>query len=214
MIRFRLAALALLIFATSTANAQECALGTAPTCGGTCQPGLVCALVGGGTPTVVLGALPSPCGCVPGDVLALKKMAIKLNFKKPLGDSLALQAFIPVPGGFTIAGRMVSIDIGGVVRTFVLDQKGAAKSDGSQIKLAVKSKKGVVEAQDALLSFKAAKGSFASELVDEGLVDATTGPTPVEVRADVRIDTHQFATVAPLTYKAKQGKSGKAANAK
>lgn len=205
MIRLRLAALALLVLTTSVANAQECALGTSPTCGGTCQPGLVCGVV---------GAPPNPCGCVPGDVLSQKKMAIKLNFAKPLADSLALQAFIPIPADFIVAGRMVAIDIGGVVRTFVLDAKGAAKSDGGQLKLAVKSKKGVVAAQDALLSFKASKGDFANELADEGLTNVTTEPTRVDVRATVRIDTHTFATAVPLTYKATQGKSGKAANAK
>ncbi|MEO6026182.1 MAG: hypothetical protein ABIR79_04885 [Candidatus Binatia bacterium] len=205
MIQLRLAALALLIFTTSVAHAQECALGTSPTCGGTCQAGFVCGVV---------GEAPNPCGCVPGDVLSQKRMAIKLNFSKPLADSVALQAFMPIPADFTVAGRMVAINIGGVVRTFVLDSKGAAKSDGGQIKLAVKSKKGVVAAQDALLSFKASKGNFANDLADEGLINVTTDPTPVEVRAAVRIDTHTFATAVPLTYKAKQGKSGKAANAK
>ena len=180
------------------AHAQECATGPAPTCGGTCQAGEVC----------VAGQSGTPCECVQGEPLAVTKLAIKLNFAKPDVDNVTLKGLIAVPDGFSADGRMVRIDVGGVARTFVLDAKGAAKSEGGAVKLAVKSSKGVVLAQDAKLAFKA-KGNFQADLVDEGLTNATVDELPVQIRVEVTLDGKKKPKVQAQTYTAKAGKTGK-----
>jgi hypothetical protein len=186
--------------AHSSASAQECAPGPAPTCAGTCPTGSVCAAGQSGT----------PCECVPGTELAVTKLGVKLGFAKPQTDNVQVKAQIPVPAGFVVAGRMVRVDVGGIARTFVLDDRGKAMSDGAQLKFAVKTKRGVVEAQDAKLSFKASNGDFQVDLADEGLVNATIAATSVTVRIDLTLDGHLYAKPQVLAYKAKQGKTGKA----
>lgn len=192
------------ILVTGVAQAQDCS-GSFPTCNGTCPEGFVC-----GQPR----GLPSDCSCLAGAPLALRQLAIKSNFAKPLKDTVTLKALVPVPDDFDVYGRLVTVDVGGLTRTFVLDEKGMAKSDGTVVKLSVKEKKGVVAAQDAKLIFKGAQGNFASNFFDEGLVDITVKESAVSVRVDVTVNGSLHSVAQPLRYTAKQGKSGKAKNPK
>ncbi len=150
----------------------------------------------------------------PSDVFTITKLSIKLSFAKPANDTIVLKSTLPVPDGFVVDGRMVVVDVGGVTRTFVLDGKGKAKSDGMQLKLAVKSLKGVVAAQDAKLQLKGVKGSWADAFQDEGLVAATVDGVTVMMPVDVTIRDLAWSVTQPLLYTAKQGKSGKAYLAK
>lgn len=200
MILLRFVAVAAFMLVTTFAQAQECATGPAPLCGGTCAAGFVCTLGQSGT----------PCECVAGTVLAVTKLSIKLNFAKALADNVVLGALVPVPAGFGVSGRLVIVDVGGIVRTFVLDDKGKAKSDGAEVKLGVKTKKGVVAAQTAKLTFKAPKGNFDPKLADEGIVDADVDQPDMGLRVEVHVDAQLYARVVTLSYKATHGKTGKA----
>lgn len=191
------------LLAAAVAHAEECATSAAPTCGGDCPDGYVCAIGDGGT----------PCECDPGQPFTGKKLAVKLNFAKPLADGVVLKAALPVADGFVLAGRMVNVDVGGIVRTFVLDSKGKAKSDGTELKLAVSARKGHVAAQDAQLAFKGTKGTWADDLNDEGLADATVDATRA-IHVEVRLDAALYAQTLTVAYKATQGKTGKAKIAK
>jgi hypothetical protein len=142
--------------------------------------------------------------------LDVTKLSIKLNFAKPAADNIQLKALVPVRDGFVVAGRMVVVNVGGVARTFVLDEKGKGVSEGAQVKLTVKSQKGVVAAQDAKFSFKLTKRSVAADLADEGLVDATIDDQLLIVGTDVTIDGQPSPQTVDVRYKAKAGKTGKA----
>lgn len=155
------------------------------------------------------GGLAQAQGTPPGP-LNVTKLSIKLSFAKTSADSIQVQALMPVRAGFVVAGRMVVVNVGGVARTFVLDEKGKGVSDGAQAKLTVKAKNGVVADQDAKFSFKLTKSSVAADLVDEGLVNATVDDLQVSVTADVTIDTVPSTKDVTVTYKAKAGKTGKA----
>lgn len=204
MIVVRTLAVLAFTLVTGLSYAQECALGPAPTCGGTCQDGFVCTIGQSGT----------PCECVAGAALDVTKLSIKLNFAKPLADSIQLKALLPIQAGFVVAGRMVGVDVGGVSRLFVLDEKGKGVSDGAQVKLSVKASKGMVAAQTAKFAVKFSKGSFAASLADEGLTNATIDEALLEVRTIVTIDGELNTKQQPLRYKATQGKTGKASKAK
>jgi hypothetical protein len=115
-----------------------------------------------------------------------------------------------VPAGFSAAGATLEVSIGGVVKTFTLDAKGKAKVGTDQAQLTVKAKRGVVAAQDARLSVKLSKGSFASSLVDEGLVNATVADVAVTMPVEIELNGKMYASAQPQTYKAKAGKTGSA----
>jgi hypothetical protein len=197
---FRAVIVAALVLFSGTVHAQECGVSAAPACDGTCEVGSVCAA----------GQDGAPCACRAGRPLAVRNLIVKLSFAKPDTDNVLLSTYVPVPDGFTVAGRMVRVDVGGIARSMVLDGKGAAKSDGAQVKLSVKAKRGVVAAQDAKLFFKLAKSNLAADLADEGLTDADQLNVAVGVAASVAIDTDYARLLVPMTYKAKAGKTGKA----
>jgi hypothetical protein len=140
----------------------------------------------------------------------VSKLAVKLNFAKPLHDSIGLKGTLAVPDGFAVAGATLDVSIGGVVRTFTLDAKGKAEVGTDKAHLAVKAKKGVVLAQDAKLSIKFSKGSFASSLSDEGLVNATVADVAVSVPVEIKLNDTMYAKTQPQTYTAKAGKTGSA----
>lgn len=198
----RVVAVCVFALVTGTASAQECANSAAPACGGDCPADSVCRNDSStGVPA---------CACVVAENLTVVKLSIKLSFAKAASDSVQLQALVSVPDGYSPTGDRVVVDVGGVVRGFVLDEKGKAKTDTEQVKLAVKKSGGVVLAQDAKLTVKLKKGSFADQLVDEGLVDATVQKVPVEVDVEVDAAAKPRKKRVALTYTAKQGKTGSA----
>lgn len=138
------------------------------------------------------------------------KLQIKLNFAKPSMDVIDLKGTLAVPDGFSPAGATLQVSVGGVVKSFTLDTKGKAKVGTDQAQVFVKKKKGLVLAQDARLTVKFAKGSFASSMLDEGLVDATVTDAAVTIPVEVVMNGTTYAKTQPLRYSAKQGKSGKA----
>jgi hypothetical protein len=140
----------------------------------------------------------------------VSRLAIRLDFAKPSRDSIGLRGTLAVPAGFSAAGATLEVSIGGVVKTFTLDAKGKAKVGTDQAQLTVKAKRGVVAAQDARLSVKLSKGSFASSLVDEGLVNATVADVAVTMPVEIELNGKMYASAQPQTYKAKAGKTGSA----
>ncbi|HEV7734150.1 MAG TPA: hypothetical protein VGR62_18405 [Candidatus Binatia bacterium] len=180
-----------------------CVSGPAPACTGVCPAGSACGAVQGG----------AQCQCLPTSTLTVDKMSIKLNFAVPGKDSASFTAAIPVPAGFDPTGRSLSIDVGGIVRSFTLDAKGKAKTATEQVTLKLRRVGGTVPAQDALLSFKATKGTFATELADEGLTNANVDHEERTVSVGVLLNGGggggpvQKDVVA--VYTAKTGKSGK-----
>lgn len=139
---------------------------------------------------------------------AVSKLGIKLNFGKPANDSIGLKGTLAVPDGFAVGGATLEVSIGGVVKTFTLDAKGKATVGTDQAKLTVTAKKGVVAAQDAKLSIKLTKGSFASSLSDDGLVDATVTNVALSVPVEIEFNGTMYAKTHAQTYTAKTGKSG------
>jgi hypothetical protein len=139
----------------------------------------------------------------------VSKLGITLNFAKPSFDSITFRGTLAVPAGFSAAGATLEVSIGGVVKTFTLDAKGKAKVGNDRAQLTVKRKKGVVLAQDAKLSVRLAKGSFASSLADEGLVNATVKDLAVTMPVEIELNDTMYASAQPQKYTAKAGKTGK-----
>ena len=155
------------------------------------------------------GTISGACYVVSGfSPVFAPKLKVSLNFAKPDADSIALKGMIGIPAGFSPLGQTVSFSVGGTTDSLVLDAKGKATSGTTSFKLKIKSKKGVVAAQDARFSLARKKGSFGASLADEGLIDATLSNLPVEIGVLLSAGKLYHALVTQ-TYTATQGKSGK-----
>lgn len=106
--------------------------------------------------------------------LVVSKINPKLNFAKHgLSDSIAFSGTLPVHETF-VEGESVTVDVGGVVKSFMLSAKGAQKVNNDSFKVKVKRKSGaVVSLPTQKYSAKFSKGNFAPKLLDEGLTNNT-----------------------------------------
>ena len=136
--------------------------------------------------------------------LPAAKLAIALNFAKPLLDSVKLTGTLPVPDGFVYAGKQVVVDVGGTAKSFTLDEKGGAKPDkNNSIKLG-KPKLGV-----AKYSVKISKGSFAANFTDESLTSTDAKAVSRHVTVVILFNSTVFQANQAQLYTAKTGKTGK-----
>jgi hypothetical protein len=69
------------------------------------------------------------CACIVAEDLPVTKLGIELDFAKPASDAIQLRALVSVPDGYSPTGDQVTVDVGGVARSFVLDEKGKARAD-------------------------------------------------------------------------------------
>jgi len=142
--------------------------------------------------------------------LDVKKMSIKLSFSKTLTDSITISGTLPVKAGFTGANKKLTVDVGGVIKSYTLGAKNFVKVGSDYVKLSVKAKKGVVSAdQAAKYSIKISKGTFASTLADDGLGNENAKNKATTVRVDVLFNGQYLRKLVPQIYTAKQGSSGR-----
>ena len=140
----------------------------------------------------------------------VRKLEIKVDFAKTSNDSVVLEGSLAVPADFQVTGASLVANIGGIIKGFALDAKGKAKIGSDQVQLVVKSKKGVVLAQNAKLTIRFEKGAFASSLVDDGIKNETLTNSAASVPVEIELAGTMFAKTHALSYTAKAGKTGKA----
>jgi hypothetical protein len=168
---------------------------------------------------VALGSNPVVAGSTPFDLpavqastgLVIAKMGIKLNFAKPNNDSITLQGILPIDDGFQPGGKAI-LDVGGVIKTFDLNTKEAStpRSTTTSFKLTVKSKKGVVLAQNAKFSVKLLRGAFAVTLADEGLANTNVRNSAVMIPVVIVLADRSYTQTTQRVYTAKINRSGMA----
>lgn len=137
-------------------------------------------------------------------------LRIALSFAKEGRDGLVLEGEIPVDAGFDPAGKSLSVDVGGIARSFTLDAKGRGTAADGVAALAVRRTKGTVPAQRARVTVTLRNTSLAADLADEGLTDADASAKPVSVPVSVTLGSTSFDAVADLVWDAKAGRSGSA----
>lgn len=141
---------------------------------------------------------------VVGEPLVDPDVAASLDFRKPGRDTLTLATRIPLPSGFVPLGREITVDAGGVARTFTLDKKGRAKTAQGLVTLTYSKKKAAWT-----LVVKLAKGDYAPAWEDEGLTSRTVKKEPVVVKATVDVSgEYRCAHLVQGSYTAKEGKTG------
>ena len=139
--------------------------------------------------------------------MTVTKLAIRLNFAKSGGDNLALTGTIMLPTGFKPTGQHAAIDVGGVIKAFVLDKNGKGSASGGILKITIP-KSGTAAKYQASLT----RGSFAVALSDEGLTGDKDIKTAAARTVIVRLIAAQslFEKTQLLQYTAKAHKMGSA----
>jgi chitodextrinase len=93
------------------------------------------------------------------------KTTIRLNFVNPSADAIVLRTTFVIPEGIALTGQRLDIDLGGVQKSYMLDDKGMARSGGDVIKVASRGK----AQRTAKLTAVLLRGNFSAALADEGL---------------------------------------------
>jgi PKD repeat protein len=139
-------------------------------------------------------------------VLTVSKLAITLNFGKPLtNDSIVLSATIPVSANFSAASQHVIVLIGGVGREVVLDQKGKATiTPTGSIQLIANAR-----TSTAKINFKVSKATLKNFFPASNLTDRTIRNDTQSVRVTIFANGAMFDKLQPQTYSATLGRIGK-----
>jgi hypothetical protein len=138
------------------------------------------------------------------------ELSIKLSFKKVGKDSVKLSGTINVPDNWQASGLDAGVNIGGVVRDFVLDAKGKGRVGKDSFVVSAKSKKGVVAAQSDRFQVSLKNGDFTGALAGYGLVDGNVNGQACFIPVTFNVGPTVVVGEIPVLYSAKAGKMGKA----
>jgi PKD repeat protein len=138
-------------------------------------------------------------------------LTVALNFAKAGKDTLTLTGEVPIGTSFDPSGKQVSIDVGGIRKTFTLGANGASPASTTEsFKLAVRKFKGAVAAQRAKFTMTLRNSDLAGQLADEKLTSRTVANDPVAVNVSVTFDGRPNSETLDLIYNAVLGKKGTA----
>ena len=132
------------------------------------------------------------------------KVAVAFNFKKTGRDSLTLKGAAPFVVG-TPAGKSVTIDVGGLSKTFLLNSKGNGKSGDDTIHV------GGVASHGISLKLALKKENLAAAFADEQMDgSAPLRRAPRQLVVTLTVDGRSYRAAVDLSYTASPGKSGTA----
>jgi hypothetical protein len=141
----------------------------------------------------------------------LKSATITLNFNKTGADTVVWKGKINIGAGVSFQNLPVTVDLGGVSQSFVLNKSGKGNAGGGN-KCAINAtlKNGVTKAAtDVGFSFNL-KGDFQAALAAYDLTNATVQNVPVTIPVNFTAGAGAFSANQAFTYKATQGKTGTA----
>ena len=121
---------------------------------------------GTGTGTGTTGSGPTPPTSAP---LKLNSLSIKLTTVKANADSITLSGTLPIPAGFAVNNTALTLNVGTVQQSFILNASGAAQSKTSSCRVHIKSVKKTVPAQNApfTITLKGGFGAFSANGLDD-----------------------------------------------
>jgi hypothetical protein len=107
-----------------------------------------------------------------------------------------LNGLISLPRDFTLAGKVLDLDIAGVKQAFTLNEKSKAKVANASLSFKKPKNKRV---QDGSFTVIMKKGSFADRVIAAGLnKDANGLPTTLAIRA--RFNDKDFLRLVPVKF--------------
>jgi len=122
-----------------------------------------------------------------------------------------VKGVLPLADGFQPAGKEFVMNVGGAVRSFVMDDKGRAKTTTGSLKLKPLKRKKSDTTSTLKTSFAVLlrREDLAADLLDEGLENTTQKNKSVNINVGVTLDGIDYQKLVPQKYSAKQGKSGR-----
>ncbi len=135
---------------------------------------------------------------------------VHLDFKDGRNDTLIFTGELPLPAGFDPKGKVVSIDVGGLTRSFTLSANGDSNPAPDQFKLDIKKVGNSVPRQRAQFTATVRGGDVESALADEGLTNRNAFAEPCPLTATLTFDGRTETAVVELIYDAQLGKKGDA----
>jgi hypothetical protein len=164
-----------------------------------------------------LAVAPTSNPRAPGDDLGIRRLDIRLDFAHGGRDSFAAEGTLPLQAG-ELAGRVVTVDVGGFSKTFTFGRGGRAAKDDETTRSRLDDDRFTFaeRASDGRIGFTAIvrREDVAASLADEGLDggrDVRREPRTVGV--SVTIDGVTYTTSVVLRYTAAAGRSGTASRA-
>ncbi len=151
----------------------------------------------------------TPFGIPAGAVsqIAVKKLAIALNFSTSGRDRFTLRGTLNVAGQPALTGAQVAVDFGGIVKLFTLDSKGSFKSGNDSFKIVIKTANGA--GQDASFNATLRKGDFAAILATIGLNGSADAKNSAKaISLTILFNGTHYQTTRIVSYTAKASKTG------
>jgi len=141
--------------------------------------------------------------------VTVRAMRLVLNYRRAGRDLLTLVGSVPNPLG-ALDGKVITVDVGGVSKTYTLDSKGRGKNLVGKI---LYDTTRVAGASPHGLAWRMTwrRQDLVPALVEEqmdGLVFASRAPRQIEVK--VTMDGKSYRTLVDLAYTARPGRSGAA----
>jgi len=134
----------------------------------------------------------------------VKALRIKLNFARPANhDGLRLDGVLPLAASFKPLHQRVILDVGGVVQSFELNEKGRSRNNAGVFYVRRKSTVGVT------FTARLWMGTLAAALTDEGLVNADLQKAALTVPVTIVIGGVRYQANVPQSYSAKTGQWGR-----
>jgi hypothetical protein len=145
--------------------------------------------------------------------MALTSVKLKLYFSKADSDSLTIKGTLEIPDGFVPKDTPVTVDIGGVLGGFTLDEKGKARQDTAgntdrKLHIKCKFKKGALVAGETSFKVSFKKGEFEEIWKTRGLLDEDVEGNTIELPVILETTDRAYSNYASGTYSASEGKTG------
>jgi hypothetical protein len=134
--------------------------------------------------------------------VTVRAMRLGMNYRLAGRDTLTLVGSVPHPVG-ALDGKVLTVDVGGVSKSFTLDSKGRGKIDYDATRVAGASPHGLAWR----MTWR--RQDLVPALIDEqmnGLVFAQRDPRQIEVK--VTMDGKSYRTLVDLAYTARPGRVG------
>jgi hypothetical protein len=135
-----------------------------------------------------------------GNLLTIDKVRLLFNFVKIGKDSLSLSGHLPLPAGFSPAGKSVRVLIGGLDRTTTLTAKGKSSDKTFSLKF----KPG---ATSAAFGYSLKNQDLFAKLQDLGF-SKTQGNPSIDLPVIIVLDGSSHLAHATINYVVKSNKKG------
>lgn len=138
------------------------------------------------------------------------RLDVTLNFAGPGKDKVALRAFGFAEPGYLPEGYTLTVEVGSLTRSFVLDSHGRGTSGEDRVSI----RRDKRDPSCYLVTLTCRKGDLADTFAQNGLLDETIPKPgialPLPVQLTLRDDALKAQIFFETTYRAKAGKRGKA----